>query len=256
MPIVEADFYDEGALLDRLTDGVRSSDRPVVFLVGSAVSAPDISNEMGVPSVSEIVNLIRSEFTQLSQQQEFDEILQKSENKYQAAFLFLIGRRGQAGANEIIKRSVWRARKDTSIGEKGPSYLPGDSTTDEACRALDSDLEGWALPGAASALGQLVSYYPNWFGTNLITTNFDPLLEVAIKKSGGQFFRTVLHRDGNLNQTEGSGCHVIHLHGYWYGADTLHTPRQLNQPRPRLKASLGSIIKSKTGLYPVRLTSA
>jgi tetratricopeptide (TPR) repeat protein len=36
------------------------------------------------------------------------------------------------------------------------------------------------------------------------------------------------------------------LHGYWYGSDTLHTPRQLNQPRPRLKASLASLIKGVT----------
>jgi tetratricopeptide (TPR) repeat protein len=65
------------------------------------------------------------------------------------------------------------------------------------------------------------------------------------RKSGGHFFRTVLHRDGNLAQTEGNGCHIIHLHGYWYGSDTLHTPRQLNQERPRLKASLSSLAKSR-----------
>ena len=57
--------------------------------------------------------------------------------------------------------------------------------------------------------------------------------------------RTMLHADGNLSQTEGTGCHVIHLHGYWYGSDTLHTARQLGQSCPRLKASLSSLLRNK-----------
>jgi hypothetical protein len=96
------------------------------------------------------------------------------------------------------------------------------------------------------SIGGLIARYPDQFGRTILTTNFDPLLGVAIAQSKGHYFRTVLHRDGNLAQTEGSGCHIIHLHGYWFGADTLHTPRQLNQSRPRLKASLSSLVKSKT----------
>lgn len=38
---------------------------------------------------------------------------------------------------------------------------------------------------------------------------------------------------------------MIHLHGFWHGADTLHTPRQLNQPRPHLKDSLKSLLRDK-----------
>ena len=117
--------------------------------------------------------------------------------------------------------------------------------SEDACRVLDSDYQGWALPPAAEALGKLIAYFPDRFGRAVLTTNFDPLLEVAIASAGGHYFRTVLHRDGNLGQTEGTGCHVIHLHGYWYGADTLHTPRQLTQARPRLKASLSSLIRGK-----------
>jgi len=35
------------------------------------------------------------------------------------------------------------------------------------------------------------------------------------------------------------------LHGYWHGADTLHTVGQLGQPRPRLRASLGQLLRHK-----------
>ncbi len=59
------------------------------------------------------------------------------------------------------------------------------------------------------------------------------------------FYKTVLHSDGNLGQTEASGCHVVHLHGFWLGTDTLHTARQLGQPRPHLKDSLRSLLRNK-----------
>lgn len=91
----------------------------------------------------------------------------------------------------------------------------------------------------------MVVRYPELFGRSLLTTNFDPLIEVSVRRSGGFYFRTTLHRDGNLSQTEGIGCHIVHLHGYWYGSDTLHTARQLSQSRPRLKASLRSFLTNK-----------
>ena len=68
---------------------------------------------------------------------------------------------------------------------------------------------------------------------------------MAIRKAGGQCFRTSLHSDGNPAATEAPGCHVIHLHGYWYGSDILHTGRQITQERPRLKAWLGALLRNK-----------
>lgn len=107
------------------------------------------------------------------------------------------------------------------------------------------DIAGWALTPAGEALGKLVVDYPARFGRSLLTTNFDPLIEVAIRRAGGNCFRTTLHSDGNFSQTEGDGCHVIHLHGYWYGSDTLHTTRQLSQVRPQLRASIASLLREK-----------
>lgn len=238
------EFFDEDALLERLTHGILRTDRPVVFLLGSPVSAPQAAGQSGVPAVTGIIELIREEFGTTSQITELEAALQNSsENAYQAAFRFLLGRRGQQVANEVIKRAVWKARKKVL---DGAGYVPSETTSDEVCRALDSDLEGWVLAPAVESVGRLMAGYPDRFGQTCLTTNFDPLLEVSIARAGCPYFRTILHRDGNLSQTEGSGCHVIHLHGYWHGADTLHTPRQLNQPRPRLKASLASLIKGRT----------
>jgi len=244
MPSADIQFYNESALLERLTTGVKRQNQSVIFLVGSPLTAPLAVGQPGVPNVSGVIDAIRNEF-QGDQLDEFDKSLQSQPNAYQAAFWFLLGRRGQQAANEIIKRAVWKARTAVPTGVSN-AYAPSANTLDETCRALDTDVDGWVLTPAVEALGRLVTGHPEPFGKAVLTTNFDPLIEVAILKSGGHFFRTVLHRDGNLGQTEGSGCHVIHLHGYWYGADTLHTPRQLTQSRPRLKASLSSLVKAKT----------
>ena len=162
--------------------------------------------------------------------------------RYEAAFVFLQGRRGQQTANEIVRKAVCAARKPRPDVE---TYYWDLGTTDDTCRTIDLDTPGWALNPGTESLGKLITAYPARFGRSLLTTNFDPLVEVAIRQAGGSFFRTTLHADGNLSQTEGNGCHVIHLHGYWYGSDTLHTGRQLRQSRPRLKASLSSLLRNK-----------
>jgi len=86
---------------------------------------------------------------------------------------------------------------------------------------------------------------PSVFGSAVLTTNFDPLLEIAIRRASGTHYRTVLSADGSLAQTEADGCHVVHLHGFWLGSDTLHTNRQLMQDRPRLRTSLANLLRDK-----------
>jgi tetratricopeptide (TPR) repeat protein len=233
MPPSPTEFYDEAALLDRLTTGIMRTEQSVVFLVGSALTAP-VGGAPGVPNVQGVIDLIKDEFP-AGQRGDLEDELRISPQPYQSAFSYLTGRRGQGVANEVIKRAVAMSRSvSTSI----------TSLNDAECDNLDQGNENWSLSPAVKALGQLVVLNPVKFGRTVLTTNFDPLIQVAIRSAGGVTYRTVLHRDGHLNQTHSSGCHVVHLHGYWHGTDTLHTTRQLNQARPRLKASLKTLIGS------------
>lgn len=245
MTITSADFFTKDALLDRLTDGVKNSGRPVVFLVGSAITAPVSDTSAGVPNVSGVIELIRKEFT-ADRQAELDDVLSVASNRYQEAFSFLLARRGQNVVNNVIKKAVWKARKTIPGDTSSAPYVPDSSTSEQMCIEFDEEFIAWSLTPAVESLGKLAAYQPEIFGQCVLTTNFDPLIEVAIGAAGGRQYRTSVHRDGNLSQTSASGCHVIHLHGYWHGGDTLHTPRQLTQDRPRLKASLSHILRSKT----------
>jgi hypothetical protein len=238
-------FYDEQALLDRLSKGIKKRSQEVVFLVGSPLSSPIPPAVLGVPGVDGVIDLIRREFDDDREELSALETALQSAgpSRYQEAFHFLQGRRGQQTANEIIRGAVCAARTDSLKFVTTASS--NQSSLDDECRRLEYDVSNWALTPGIEHLGKLLAAYPDRFGRSLLTTNFDPLIEVAIRRAGGNYFRTPLHGDGSFSHTEGNGCHVVHLHGYWYGADTLHTARQLGQPRPHLKDSLSYLFRNK-----------
>jgi hypothetical protein len=55
-------FYDEAALLERLSKGLKKRSREVIFLVGTPLSAPIKPGDPGVPDVDGVIDLIREEF--------------------------------------------------------------------------------------------------------------------------------------------------------------------------------------------------
>ncbi len=240
MPETQFYFHDDDALLDRLAEGLKKRSQEVVFLVGSPLSAPWPPGSPGVPGIDGVIDLIREEFAgDPNQLRKLTQAIDGAgSNRYQEAFLFLQGRRGQQTANELIRHAVCQAWAGAT------SRVDNHGNSEDAWRAMELEVQAWTLAPGIEALGKLIAAYPDGFGRKILTTNFDPLLEIAIRRAGGVYFRTMLHADGNLAQTEGNGCHVIHLHGYWYGSDTLHTPVQLNQPRPRLRASLSAMLRN------------
>jgi len=236
-------FYNEGDLLDRLTDGVFSTDREVVFLVGAPISAAVTSGDRGVLDVEGVIGLIRQQFqTKIGTLTELNQLIAgRPAERYQQAFKFLLGKRNQDIANEIIKKAVIAANA------KAPELSAKlKNLSDSDLMQLEENLIDWHLSPAIIALGEIVAGSPAVFGKRILTSNFDPLIEVSIATAGGAHMRTVLTGDGSLTVTTGTGCNVVHFHGYWYGADTLHTPLQLQQPRPKLKHSLGRLIGNAT----------
>ena len=236
-------YYESVDLVDRLGNSAMR-DRAITFLVGSPLSLPDYKGGHGVPGVSGMIDLIRREFS--TTETEFDQILKGGlADQYRTAFEFLHGRRGQDDVNRIVRAAVWQALDL----KKWPSRLPVTSPDDvdaATCKALEKEVDTWVLPKAVDSFGNLLVACSDMFGRSVLTTNFDPLIEVSILKHGGNFYRTVLHDDGNLGQTVAEGTHIIHLHGYWQGYDTLHTPQQLVQPRPQLGKSLARVVEEST----------
>lgn len=234
--------FDEDALLFRLHEGLEESRKSVVFVIGAPVTATN-GEVKGVADVNGVVEIIRSRFaTKPRQLAALDLALSSSENHYQTAFDFISGRLGQDAANKIVKRAVAQALKppskgdwDNTIGSLDPDQL----------KELDNNVDAWSLPPAVDALGQLASEFPERFGGLAITSNFDPLVEVAINKHRGHAWMTSLSTDGSLFQSSAKGCQVVHIHGFWHSTDTLHTSRQLLSTRQSLINDLLSILEDK-----------
>ncbi len=252
-------FYDKEALLFRLHDDLQETGKPVVFVVGAPLTASHGGID-GVADVSGVVALIKDRFAGRTNQLGYlNNAIAKSENPYQAAFDFIAGRSGQEAANRIVRRAVSQAMVAASGADWGDQLaaLPADQLP-----AIDDNIAGWHLPPAAQALGRLAAKHSDQFGKIILTSNFDPLIEVAIKAQGGSAWRTSLSADGSLFQSKAHGCHVVHIHGYWYGGDTLHTSQQLLKTRPTLANDLLKLLEGSVvvvlayGGWPDVFTSA
>ncbi|MDC0717439.1 SIR2 family protein [Nannocystis bainbridge] len=233
------EFASDEDLLDRL------SARPheLVYLVGSAITAPVRAGEPGVPRVDGVIALIRGEYQRPSELQRFEAALEKEpHNRYQAAFRHLLRTRDQDVANAVIRQAVLLARRPSPRFPAPPRVVDDH----EVCRALEDDVEGWHLPPAADALGQVLARAPAATRPLVLTSNFDPLVSISVRRAGGRAYMTALHGDGSLSGVDGQGCLVVHFHGDWFRTDTLHTPAQLGQDRPKLSASLAHLISART----------
>jgi hypothetical protein len=244
---MRATFHPPEHLLDRLAAG----ERPVVFLVGSALTMP-VAGAPGVSGVGEILELVRRRLAtpkgdwvqaQLAARaavSELDEALATAPDagsRYQLAFAHLMSRLdGAAAANAIIREAVLRARTAPV-----PAPLPAPSDL----ARLEASPDGWHLGPAVKALGLVVAAHRERFGRMVLTTNFDPLVEVAVRAAGGQAIAIDQLGDGALPFTDALVTPVVHLHGLWR-SDTLHTPGALTIDRTALQRSLSRLFDEVT----------
>jgi hypothetical protein len=224
MPV---ELYPKEALIN----AALMTKRPVAFLVGSPLS---IEHGTGVPGTTAMLEFIRAEVRDripfaLSQ---FESALhgRSGADAYQAAMKWLGVNGGQDAINEVVAKAVLQARKPTA-GE-----CPADS---------DGQPEDWDIPAGTRGLAELVTRGGDRFLGPILTTNFDPLMSLAIRQWGGRVGRRVLTSDGTLAgpaEDDPAVCSLVHLHGFWRNSDTLHTQAQLTNSRPKLKASLQRLL--------------
>jgi hypothetical protein len=229
-------FETRETLLDRLLVGQRE----IVFLVGAPLTAPERGSTLGVPDVKAMVQRIHARIRQGAPRalKRFEEATRVEATAYQDAFRFLAATLGQDDANAVIRAAVVQAFRP----DARPAGLPDET----GCARLEKQLDEWHYRPGVAAIGQLAARFPERFGGTILTTNFDPLLELSIRRAGGRAHSSFFPRDGSIEQTRGEGCHVVHLHGSWYGADTLHVPAQLGGDRPLLHASLVRLLQHRT----------
>ena len=152
---------------------------------------------------------------------------------YQATMKWLHGSLTQSGVNEVIRKAVLQARVNTA-----GTVFQGDGNPAD-----------WYLPAGTRGLAALVAGDAARFTGPILTTNFDPLISLSLVDIGLRRRVRVIDADGALPigaEADPGEIDVVHLHGYWQGANTLHTPAQLTSPRPKLNASLRRLLQQRT----------
>ncbi|MGC9665687.1 SIR2 family protein [Planosporangium sp. 12N6] len=242
----------EAGLVNRLATAVWRG-RPVALVLGSGVTAPAVPDVAGVveladrfvsegianPDLAAALARVRADhaarpvdlyaayrrtFTEWVSPMEFDIVMQQA---------VLQAHRPPAGA---AAPGRWER-----IGfQRGAQ--------------LEADLASWVLPPGVRALGNLLAPRPASFGHRVLTTNFDPLIEIAVRRAGGRARSLPLRRDGSLPAptAEDDAVTVVHLHGYWRptseGDDraTLHDPERLRGDVPSLARELSGLLRDET----------
>lgn len=82
----------------------------------------------------------------------------------------------------------------------------------------------------------------------ILTTNFDPLCEIAIQKAGGHVVLRIMDSDGSFLRDVRAVTlpQVVHLHGYWRESATLSMTTQLTRERPALEGSIRALLSQYT----------
>lgn len=211
----------------------RNADKPLAFLVGSALSADQGG---GVPDVTRMIELVRAETISRdpSQVSRYEQSVANSTAgaQYQTAVQFLQSSFGQSAVNNVVKTAVLKARKPSAPVSFDADGAPSD----------------WYIPKGTRQLASLIRANPKRFPGPILTTNFDPLISLAITEVGGTPITRAIQSDRNLSRApaQPGEVDVVHLHGYWRAFDTLHTETQLTSDRPRLRSALEQILKHHT----------
>lgn len=203
--------------------------QPISFLVGAPFS---LDGGRGVPNVQGFLEVIRErvglsgpEFTK-----RFEDIVAGASGAqlYQLAMGFVYDAIGASAAADVIRVAVLCARKPGA-----PSFDP--------TRDFDGRPEEWELTRAQRGLAQAMHLDPDRFSGPIFTTNFDPLIELALRDQGFAAKAANIPLDGSVTtpvKSNKTDVDVFHLHGYWRESATLHRPQQLLAPRPQLQQSL------------------
>lgn len=121
---------------------------------------------------------------------------------------------------------------------------------DEFAAAMEDDLDGWRIPVGLQSLARIIASNPDRMSPIILTTNFDPLIEIALRREGISTTTINLPVDGSIEVgvVRKGAAAVVHLHGYWWrtGGTTrhgnLHSDLRLRTPRPALLADMRDIL--------------
>src|SRR6266571_3308393 len=186
---------DEQSLVHRLANTVRRG-RRVALVLGSGVTTTV------VPGVPRMLDLADEFAAQIHKNPDLSSALAnaRAANPDRPAETYAAYRRiftalvSPEEFDIVVQRAVLEAHRPP--GSADPTW---ERIGFQRGMQLEGNLESWRLPDGVAALGAILARLPAGFGHRVLTTNFDPLIEIAVRRAGGRAHSVSLVRDGSLS---------------------------------------------------------
>ncbi|HEV3360788.1 MAG TPA: SIR2 family protein [Pseudonocardiaceae bacterium] len=233
--VEQIDYGDIADLRARLEAIEKDDDRRLVMLFGSG-----LSNSV-IPDIKGVTSLFRSYLLPASSA-DFDAMIAPIDGSalaYQNAASFLKRRRGDAVLARAIRQAVLAACDDVSVEDRAAA-----SADIEYCKQLERTGK-WSIPAGYANFAKYFSSISGSLRGQILTTNFDPLIEISLRQAGLETAAIPVHGDASFTVeqlTEQASQPVIHLHGFWTSTSTLNTITQLTGSRPYLHGMLRRLL--------------
>lgn len=227
------EYGDQASLCEQLRHNIERGSKPIAFIVGSGLTCGS------VPGVQWYVDKMHSDFTGEALDRFNEKVagLTPAES-YQQAAEFAKMNRSQDWLNRLIRLGVLHALPGF---EQLPRNMIRELLDDDrVLKRIERDPSYWLLGDGVKALGCIL-------GTKIeedrrgpvVTTNFDPLVEVAVRSAGHNVSTQWLGSDDRITHSDaGDAVEIAHVHGFYRNTTTLNTQSQLTRPRVRLGGSI------------------
>ena len=246
----------ETLLLDRLTAGLRDVDQ-ITLLLGSGVTAGVIPRVRGVLEIADSFAAGRNDEGALERalEQARAELVGARPIDVYRAYRRVFTDWVSAGAFDVIaQQAVLKAYAAPDPMESPlATHGLGQRLERGVGEGVENDRFSWQLPRGVEALGHLLTQVPEAFDHRVLTTNFDPLLEIAVRSAGGRAVSLPMDPRGTFGYSGGTdgAVRVFHLHGYWRptlhvrGPQLLHDPARIAE-NDLLTAATADLIRGDT----------
>ncbi|MFI0015354.1 P-loop NTPase [Streptomyces griseus] len=235
------DFGDITDLKIRLQFLAEEADRRLVTIFGSGISSEVL------PSVPQLTEIFREHVPKPGLAR-FDATVADATDpglKYQSAAAVLTRQAGEATVMRAIRKAVLQACPD--VPETDVTAVARD---EERCREY-ARTGNWIIPRGYQRFAQFFASLSGGVRGPIITTNFDPLIEIALGQVGIQAVPIPIPTDTvpAMGQLSEAIAHpVLHIHGYWTGQATSNVPTRITSARPGLDDVLRRLLTNSVVL--------
>jgi hypothetical protein len=245
---------DEDALLAQITHSIRDEEQ-LTLIVGSGATGPAVPRLPGILGLADRYAKNAGDNGDLTRA--LEQARREAGSDAPEIEVYLGYRRvfadwvSGAGFDLVAQQAVLEAFRPTDW-ESSPLAAHGfwvrvDLQLGERA---ENAVESWQLPPGIEALGRLLVHRPDDFDSRILTTNFDPLLEIAVRLAEGVAITVPVAESGRIglgNHAE-NAIRVYHLHGFWRptaqqnGLRLLHDTNALLQPTEEAVQAVAGLI--------------